>query len=184
GEYWLFYEYIASSAAADRDCIGNAGSTYDLEGTLPNMAVNDYILISGFAQAANNGLFRITVETTPSADYTVEKVDGTAVGTTESNQSVTVKQKPYPSPDAIIVTGNPYPSGPALAADINATSIAFSFDYDNNEQGGRTKATNAAVVLVAAGLETAQVAVASGLTITRATGLSFSVTAAAERNYI
>lgn len=184
GEYWLFYEYTAISTNADRDCIGNAGSTYDLEGTLPDLAVDDYILISGFVQAANNGLFRVTVENTPSADYTVTKVDGTAVGTTESNQTVTVKQKPYPSPDAIIVTKNPYPGGAAVSGDINATSVAFDFDYDNNEQGGRTKATNAAVVLVAAGLETAQVAIASGLTITRATGLSFSVTAATERNYI
>lgn len=184
GEYWLFYEYTATSTNADRDCIENSGTTYKLQGTLPDMAVNDYILISGFVQAANNGLFRITVETTPGADYTVTKVDGTAVGTTETNQSVTVKRNPYPSPQAIIVTSNPYPSGPALAADINATSISFTFDYDNNEQGGRTKATNAAVVLVAAGLETAQVAIASGLTITRATGLSFSVTAATERNYV
>lgn len=184
GEYWLFYEYAASSVNADRDCTGNAGSTYDLEGTLPDMAVNDYILISGFAGADNNGLFRVTVETTPSADYTVTKVDGSAVGTTETNQSVTVKQKPYPSPQAVIVTKNPYPGGAAISGDINALSVNFDFDYDNNEQGGRTKATNAAVVLVAAGLETAQVAVASGLTISRATGLSFSVTAATERNYI
>ena len=68
GEYWLFYEYTATSTNADRDCIGNSGSTYDLEGTLPNLAADDYILISGFAQAANNGLFRVTVENTESAD--------------------------------------------------------------------------------------------------------------------
>jgi len=180
GEFWLFYEYTASSVNADRDCVGNAGSTYDLEGTLPNMAVNDYILISGFAQSANNGLFRITAENTPSADYTVVKVDGTAVGTTETNQSVTVKQNPYPSPQGIIVDNN---AAADIAGAINQTTVAFDFDYDNNVQGGRTAATDAAVVLVAAGLETAQVAVASGLTITRATGLSFSVTAATERNY-
>ena len=180
GEYWLFFEYTATSTNADRDCIGNAGSTYDLEGTLPNLAVNDYILISGFAQAANNGLFRVTVENTPSADYTVVKVDGSAVGTTETNQSVTVRLNPYPSPQGIIVQNN---ADANIAAAINATSVAFDFDYDNNVQGGRTAGTNAAVVLVAAGLETAQVAVAKGLTITRATGLSFSVTAASERNY-
>ena len=144
------------------------------------MAVNDYILISGFAQSANNGLFRITVETTPSANYTVTKVDGTAVGTAETNQSVTVKQNPYPSPQGIIVVNN---AAADIAGAINATTVAFDFDYDNNVQGGRTAATDAAVVLVAAGLEAAQVAVAKGLTITRATGLSFSVTAATERNY-
>jgi len=183
GEYWLFYEYTATSTNADRDCIGNSGSTYDLEGTLPNLAADDYILISGFAQAANNGLFRVTVENTESADYTVVKVDGTAVGTTETNQSVTVRQSPWPSPQAVIVTSNPYPGGAGISGPINATSVAFDFDYDNNAQGGRTPNTTAAVVLVAAGLESAQVAVATGLTITRATGLSFSVTAATERNY-
>ena len=180
GEYWLFYEYTATSTNADRDCTGNSGSTYDLEGTLPNMSVGDYILVSGFAQAANNGLFRITVENTPSADYTVIKVDGTAVGTTESNQTVTVRQNPYPSPQAIIVNDN---GGSPIAGAINATSVAFDFDYDNNAQGGRTPGTDAAVVLVAAGLETAQVAVTFGLTITAATGLSFSITSATERNY-
>lgn len=180
GEYWLFFEYTATSTNADRDCIGNAGSTYDLEGTLPDLAVNDYILISGFAQSANNGLFRVTVENTPSADYTVVKVDGSAVGTTETNQSVTVRLNPYPSPQGIVVKNN---AAADIAAAINATSVAFDFDYDNNVQGGRTAGTNAAVVLVAAGLEAAQVAVAKGLTITRATGLSFSVTAATERNY-
>ena len=81
------------------------------------------------------------------------------------------------------MTSNPYPGGAVISGPINATSVAFDFDYDNNAQGGRTPNTTAAVVLVAAGLESAQVAVATGLTITRATGLSFSVTAATERNY-
>ena len=76
-----------------------------------------------------------------------------------------------------------YPGGAAISGAINATTVAFDFDYDNNAQGGRTPGANAAVVLVAAGLESAQVAVASGLTITAATGLSFSVTAPTERNY-
>lgn len=180
GEYWLFYEYTKATTNSDIDCMGNTGSTYDLEGTLPDLAVDDYILISGFAQAANNGLFRVTVETTPSADYTITKVDGTAVGTTETNQTVTVKQNPYPSPQAIIVDKN---SGADIAGAIDTLTVNFDYDYENNVQGGRTADTNAAVVLVAAGLETAQVAVAKTLTITKTTGLSFSVTAATERNY-
>ncbi|MDX1493533.1 MAG: hypothetical protein R3253_05720, partial [Longimicrobiales bacterium] len=74
-------------------------------------------------------------------------------------------------------------AGADIAGAIGATSISFDFDYDNNAQGGRTAATDANVVLVAAGLETAQVAVVKGLTITRATGLAFAITAAQERNY-
>jgi hypothetical protein len=94
---------------------------------------------------------------------------------------MSVKRRGWIAKTLLLVLG-PWDGGEAAGA-INATTVAFDFDYDNNVQGGRTAGTDAAVVLVAAGLEAAQVAVASGLTITRATGLSFSVTAATERNY-
>ena len=60
--------------------------------------------------------------------------------------------------------------------------MAFNFDYDGNVQGGRAAATNADVTIVAIGLNTAQYVVATG-TITRATGLSFGLVSALERNY-
>ena len=180
GEYWLYFQYTTRTTSADIDAVGPSGSTYDLEGTLPNLAVNDYIQISGFAQAANNGLFRVTVVNTLGSDYTVTKVDGTAVGTAETNQNVSVDQNPYPSPQAILVNNN---AGSPIAGAIGALTAAFDFDYENNVQGGRTADTDAVVVLVAAGLETAQVAVVKNLTITKTTGLSFSITSATERNY-
>lgn len=34
--------------------------------------------------------------------------------------------------------------------------VPFTFDYDNNNQGGRTPGTNADIVVVAMGLETAE----------------------------
>ena len=89
-------------------------------------------------------------------------------------------ENPYPSPQAIIVDDN---AGADLVAAIAALTASFDFDYDNNVQGGRTAGTDANVVLVAAGLETAQVAVVKGLVISRATGLAFSITAAQERNF-
>jgi len=180
GEYWLFYEYTTRTTNSDIDTSAPSGDTYTLTGTLPNMAVNDYIQISGFAQDENNGLFIVEVETTPSAEYDVRKVDGTDVGTAETNQTVNIDENPFPSPDAIIVQNN---SSANIAGAIGSTSVAFDFDYDNNVQGGRTAGTNAVVRLVAAGLESAQVAVSSAQTITASTGLSFSVTAATERNY-
>lgn len=180
GEYWLFYEYTARNTAADIDVVSPSVDTYDLEGTLGTYAVNDYLKISGFAQSANNGLFIVTVVNVSGSDYTVRKVDGTSVGTAETNQTVNVDVNPYPSPDAIVVDNN---SGADILGNISTTSVSFDYDYENNVQGGRTADTDAKVVLVAAGLETGQVAVVKNLTITKTTGLTFSITSALERNY-
>lgn len=181
GEYWLYFEYTIRTTNSDIDTVAPSGDSYTLTGTLPNLDVNDYILISGFAQPENNGLFIVEAETTPSVEYDVRKVDGTPVGTAETNQTVSIDQDPYPSPDAIIVNDN---SSNPIAGDINATTVAFTFDYDNNAQGGRTPPDDAAVVLIAAGLEKGQVAVVGNLTITESTGLTFSLTSPLERNYL
>ena len=74
-----------------------------------------------------------------------------------------------------------------LGADISGTvggssSIDFDFDYDNNTQGGRTAGTDAAVTVVAIGLDTAQY-VSATATLTRATGQNISLVAPLERNY-
>lgn len=63
-----------------------------------------------------------------------------------------------------------------------ASSVAFTFDYDNNTQGGRTAGTDANVTVVAIGLDTAQYVAAEG-TITRAVGQNISLVAPLERNY-
>lgn len=180
GEYWLYFDYTKRTTNSDIDVVAPSGDTYDLEGTLGTYIVNDYLNISGFAQSDNNGLFIVTVVNVSGSDYTIRKVDGTDVGTVETNQAVSVDENPYPSPQAIVVDDN---GGADVVGAIGATSIAFDFDYDNNTQGGRSSGSNAAVILVAAGLETAQVAVVKNLTITRATGLAFSVTSPLERNY-
>lgn len=68
-------------------------------------------------------------------------------------------------------------------------SIAFTFDYDGDGTGresgvnhGRTPATDAAVTVVAIGLESAQF-VKTTSTITRSVGNNISMVAALERNY-
>lgn len=180
GEVWLFYEYTRRTTNSDIDVVGPSGDTYDLEGTLGTYVVNDYLLIAGFAQVENNGLFIVTVVNVSGSDYTVRKVDGTAVGTVETDQTVSVDENPYPSPDGIVVNDN---GGSPISFNVGALSTAFDFDYENNVQGGRTADTNAIVVLVGAGLETGQVAVVKNLTITKTTGLTFSLTSPLERNY-
>jgi hypothetical protein len=69
-----------------------------------------------------------------------------------------------------------------ISYNVTGASKSFTFDYDNNEQGGRTKATNASIVIVAIGTDKAQYVLFEG-TITRATGLTFALTSALERNY-
>jgi len=180
GEYWLYFNYTTRTTNSDIDTVGPSGDTYDLEGTLPTLSVDDYIQVSGFAQEANNGLFIVTVVNVSGSDYTVRKVDGTAVGTAETNQTVSVDQNPISSPDAIQVNDN---AGSPIVGAVSSTSIAFDFAYTTNTQGGRTADTDASVALVAMGEDQAQGAINKVLTITKSTGLSFSLTAALERNY-
>lgn len=62
------------------------------------------------------------------------------------------------------------------------SSVQLSFDYDGNNQGGRTPATDANITAVAIGLSTGQFVSATG-TITKSTSNSISLVAPLERNY-
>lgn len=74
--------------------------------------------------------------------------------------------------------------GNPITGDIDsAASISFSFAYDSNVQGGRTAGTNAEVIAVALGTDTAQYTTAEA-TITRATGINIGLQSALERNYV
>lgn len=89
-------------------------------------------------------------------------------------------QGAYGTPQAITVQNS---TSQDIAGSIGgAPSVSFDFAYDSNAQGGRTPATDASIVLVAIGLQTAQFVRFDG-TITRTTGQTFSLVAALERNY-
>lgn len=81
---------------------------------------------------------------------------------------------------AVVVNDN---SGTPITGTVSGASVSFDFDYDGNVQGGRTAGTDAGVTIVAIGLDKAQYVKATG-TITRATGLNFSLVSAIERNYL
>lgn len=81
--------------------------------------------------------------------------------------------------DAIILEDN---GATPITGNVPGASVGHTFDYDGNVQGGRTAATNADITIVAIGLGTAAHVVATG-TIIRATGQSFSLVSALERNY-
>lgn len=86
----------------------------------------------------------------------------------------------YGTGSAILVDDN---NGTDISGTVSgSSSVAFDFDYDGNTQGGRTAGTDAAVTVVAIGLNTAQF-VSQSATITRATGQNISLVAPLERNY-
>ena len=75
-------------------------------------------------------------------------------------------------------------SGIDIAGNVGgAPSLAWSFAYDTNAQGGRTPGTDAAVTVIAIGKETAKF-VKTTFTITRAVGQTISLVAALERSYL
>ena len=64
-----------------------------------------------------------------------------------------------------------------------ASSITYTFDYDNNSQGGRTPNTPVAITVVGLGLETSQYVKAT-TTITNTPFNSVSLVSLLERNYL
>ena len=90
----------------------------------------------------------------------------------------------YGTSDAILVQDT---SSFPITGAADTASIGYTFDYDQNDQphgdpGSRTPGTDAAVTVVAIGLETAQF-VKTTATIARSTGNNISMVAALERNY-
>jgi len=74
-------------------------------------------------------------------------------------------------------------SGSPITGTITGSSIAFTYDYDGNVQGGRTAATDAAVTVVAVNPGSSKVIVATA-TISRTSTTSISVTAEQDLGYV
>ena len=180
GEFWMFFRYTRRTNVTDGAITAAAGNTATITsaGNLPTLANNDYISISGFTNSVNNGIWQVTDTTPTTSAIDITKVNGDTV-VNESATAITVDEHPFESDGAIIVDDN---SGVDISGAISGATRVFDFDYDGNIQGGRTAATDAAIVIVAIGLETAQYVTAVG-TITRATGISFNIVSGLERNY-
>jgi len=74
-------------------------------------------------------------------------------------------------------------AGTPITGVITSASIAFTFDYDANVQGGRTAATDAAVVLVGIKPGTGKFVVARG-TLTRSKAIVLALVAEQDRAYV
>lgn len=86
----------------------------------------------------------------------------------------------FGSASAVIVQDNN--GNPITGSAYNLDSTSFTFDYDGNVQGSRAAQTDAAVTIVAIGLNTGQYVSTVG-TIARTNANAFSLVAALERNY-
>jgi len=179
--YWMFFDTTKSNAVADLSVTSASGNAATLTGaaTLPVVADNDYIRVTGFSDEANNGIWRVSdASPTTSAIDAVKADDGITV-VNEGPIAGTIDENPIDSPDAIIVDNN---AGTDITGVIGGSSVSFDFDYDGNTQGGRVISTPVSIVLRAIGLDSGQFVETTG-TITAATGLTFSLVAALERNY-
>ena len=188
GSYWMFFEYTIRTTVSDMALSGVAvadqfsGTLSSSAGGLPSLDDLEYINLDGFATASNNGIWQV-VDSTPTAQFVnVYKIDQEAIADEAlgGGTSITLDENPINSPGALVVQDNA--GNPISGAIEGASSVAFDFDYDNNAQGGRTPATDAVIRLRAIGFEDAQFVEANG-TISRATGQTFSLVAALERNY-
>lgn len=180
-KYFMFFEYTVRTVVSDLVIGTPSGQAADFTstgGNLPTLTTNDYFRLSGASDANNNGIWEV-VTFTSTSEFNAERVDD-FVPSAESSFSGTIDQNPINSPDAVIVQDN---SGSDITGNVNSSSVPFDFDYDGNSQAGRSPATDAPIVIRAIGLDSAQFVEATG-TITRATGLSFTLVSALERNYL
>lgn len=181
-KYTMFFRYTQRTTVSDLAISAASGATASIDSTLgelPTVSQNDYINIIGFANPSNNGIWQVTDASPTANQFDATKVNGDTV-VDEGPISGAIELNPINSPDAIIVQDN---SGSNIAGTISGESISFDFDYDGNIQGGRTSSTNASVIIRAIGTNTAQFVETTG-TISRTTGLVFSLVAALERNYL
>jgi hypothetical protein len=189
GTYWMYFTNTAESTATTYGISAPSGNVATLDSSVValdtgefQLNLGDYIVLSGFVADVDNGLFQVSTAGAGGAGpWTagITKVNGDTLVAEAAGASVTLELDPLDSPDAIIVDNN---AGADITGAIGGASIGFDFDYDNNVQGGRTSATDAKVTIRAIGLETAQFIETTG-TITRNTGLSFSLVSSLERNY-
>ena len=127
-------------------------------------SAGDYIEIEN--STSNDGFYKVSTVTTVTNPNDTITVDTTFAGI-PANESAGA---------TVDVTQ-------AAMGDISGNaSIQFDFNYDNNQQGGRTQATNAPITVVAIGLQTGQF-VSAETTIERTVTNSASLVAPLERNY-
>lgn len=181
--YTVYFDWITEDTSTGIATTGPTGSQATIDysadaGLLDHYSNGDYFEMSNFADASLNGLWQADGNPT-SNTILATKQDGATVVAEAAGASVTARLNPFESPGAVIVQEN---DTTPMDAQVSAASIAWDFDYTNNNQGGRTANTPAPCTIVAIAKDGAEWAEAN-FTITAATGLEVPVNANDERNY-
>ena len=176
-KYWAYFTDIPSGNYGDADAIlarttttkatcavARTTTTVSLTAAGSHgLCANDGVEVAGITLLLSGYNGQWVVASTPSASVF------TYVSTTNSSEAATVDQ-----------SGSTYKLMSELIR--GNASLQRSFDYDQNNQGGRTAATDAPITCVSLGLTGAQFVKATG-TIARSTANAVSLVSALERNY-
>ena len=181
--YTVYFDWITQDVSTGIAITGTTGSDATIDwtadaGILDHLSNGDYLYMTGFTAAGDNGLWQITGS--PSTNtVTATKQDAGTVADEAASNSITANLNPFESPLATIVKDD---GGTDMDGQITAGTIAWDFDYTNNIQGGRTPNADAPCTLVAIAKDGAEWILAS-FTITEGTGINVPVNANDERNY-
>jgi hypothetical protein len=130
-EFDLFYDRTIRTNVTDFVLgVAGGGQITSAGVNLPNNAelgVGSYVRVSGLTggDAPMNGVYQITAETTPGADWTVVRYDGVTIVAVAST-TVDIDQNVVDTPDAIIVDTN---------VSLTATTISFTATNTISDSG-------------------------------------------------
>ena len=145
-EFNLFFDWTIKTNVTDlviNSGTGPNGTFTSAGSNLPaslDAGVGAYVRIEDLTggDAAMNGIYQVT--SISAASYNVTRYDGATIVSTAS-AALDVDEHPFDSPDAILVDDNV----PNPVTGLASVDFVFTFDYSNNNQGGRTPATDAFV---------------------------------------
>lgn len=196
------YEFVQWSLRQNSDIDAGAGTVNGLLASAMALFVGDRLDTLSVVNSAGGGTGVFIEDIAPSSVNNVRYIDNTPTYRTfpfVASGVINFSPTLVDDPDAVyrlFFTTNPGgnfgTSSAIVVEDATANtisgnvsgdaSIAFTFDYDGNVQGGRTAGTDAAVTIVAIGLNTAQY-VSATATIGRSSSNIISLVAPLERNY-
>ena len=177
--YDVYFEYI-SRTSGSYTLTPTTGQTATLTWAstdLDHILATDYLVLSGFVtNTENNGEWLVDSVGANTMTITIQDANVTPVTETATVQ---VDENPFGSLGAIIVNDN---GGTPMTGQITATTISWDFDYTNNNQGGRTANSDAAVHVIGIALDTSEWGEATH-TITAAVGQNIALNGNDERNF-
>jgi len=195
--YFVFFEYTKSTSVSDLTISGVGPSAGDpavdsaefssSATELPLLAADDYFRVTGASDPNNNQVWQVSVYRDSSSFSAVTYDDLPAAN--EGPFAGTIREHPINSPGALLVdsAGTTTPNTGGITGTLTGgiSSVAFSYDYTNNSQGGRPSGVNADTVNIlirAIGLDNGSFVELAGQTITDQ-AQTYSIISAIERNY-